>query len=99
VDDAATALLAIALAPDCLDGLCVNVGRGAGHTLRDLADVLIGAVGRGSVQDLPAAGSAGASVVTDVTRLRHIMPTWAPMPMPAGLSATVRWYRGEDDAA
>lgn len=99
VDDAVTALLALALAPECVDGLTVNVGRGTGHTLREIAEHLIGAVGRGVIRDLPAAGSAGASIVTDVARLRTILPKWAPMLIGPALDDTVRWYRGEDDAA
>ncbi len=99
VDDAVTALLALAQAPECIDGLAVNVGRGSGHTLREFSELLIAAVGRGTVRDLPAAGSAGASIVTDVSRLRGIMPEWAPAPLADRLAATVRWYRGEDDAA
>jgi UDP-glucose 4-epimerase len=99
VDDAARALLEIARSPQHLDGMAVNVGRGSGHSLRDVADVLIAAVGRGTVRTLPSAGSAGASVVTDTQRLQDIMPEWAPAPLAAGLTTTVRWYRGEDNAA
>lgn len=99
VDDAALALLAIARAPIAIDGGVINVGRGEGTTLRSLAEQLVQATGGGTIRDLPAAGIAGASVVTDVTRLRQLVPAWSPAPLDRALERTVRWYRGEDDAA
>lgn len=99
VDDAVTALLRLAEAPSHVDGQVVNVGRGAGHTLREMADCLIATIGRGSVRVLPATSILEGSVVADVTRLRGLVTDWAPRSLSAGLASTVRWYRGEDDAA
>ena len=99
VDDAVTALLRLADAPADADGLVVNVGRGAGHTLHDMAECLIAAVGRGSVRVLPTTSIFEGSVVADVTRLRSLITEWTPQAISAGLAATVRWYRGDDDAA
>ncbi len=99
VDDAASALLAIAQAPSHIDGGLINVGRGEGVTLRSIAEQLVAAVGSGEIRELPAAGGQGASVVTDITRLRRIEPTWQPLALDIALAQTVRWYRGDDDAA
>ncbi|MCY7300066.1 MAG: hypothetical protein LH616_12750, partial [Ilumatobacteraceae bacterium] len=96
--DAVTALLALGQAHDGVDGRAVNIGRGTGHTLHDLAQLMLTAVGHGVIRNLPASGPGRTNVVTDIALLRSLVDMWEPAPLASSLAETVRWYRGGSDA-
>ncbi len=99
IDDAVTALLALACAEDVPSVL--NIGRGVGVTLRQIAETLVSIAGTGSVASwTDTAESAGdAGLVADVARLRGLSVSLPVRPLDDALAATLAWYRGTAHAA
>jgi GDP-L-fucose synthase len=97
VDDLATACLYLL---EHFDGPNhVNVGTGIDHTIREIADVVAKAVGYGGETRWdPTKPDGTPRKLLDVSVLREA--GWMPrIPLPAGIEATVAWYRANPAAA
>lgn len=76
-----------------INGLPVNLGNPIETTVRELADIVIGMVGRGEVTRLPLPEDDPTRRKPDITRAQRALG-WAPIvTLQEGLRQTVEWFR------
>ncbi len=87
---------ALALAASA-DNELVNIGAGAGQTIRWFAEQVCAAVGYdpARIRYDPARAVGAPAKVLNTAKLRRLWPAWAPTPPEQGVREVVAWYLRE----
>jgi nucleoside-diphosphate-sugar epimerase len=97
VDDVIRAFLAAAGAPN-VEGRVINVGSGAAHRLRDVAELIWEITGTSAplrIGKRQVASDQFQDTWADITLAQRLLD-WSPsMALPSGLEATVEWARAQ----
>jgi UDP-glucose 4-epimerase len=98
LDDCVDALVRAIERIDAVQGEVLNIGAGEGHSLTQLAELIVDRVGTDVDVTVDTARSGEVDrFVADVDRGRHLMGFEPSHSLPEGLDKTVAWYRDQPE--